>query len=321
MIITITSEKSNGKGKEELITYDVKYYIHELLNKQTLSKIDFSKYSILICDFNEDAIRATGSAKRHFRTLDNMLNFYMEICSKALEVNPSIQIYQNPSKCSWIGNKEKTNSILKTMMQESDIFALPKSTTIQSINDICNIESYPVIMKVPINSGKERKLDCVVYTVKEAKQKYSELFKNYKEIIAIEYINSRIPSLKCNHMLRLFIFNDLIVDWSIRPSSAWNIHASNSIVSKIDSAENYIEPIIKRNMYSILTFIKKIYDKVGKGFFAWDVIYSEKRNKFYICELGLKYFDHFMANKVKGRISKLCMNKDKLKIFYTEYLQ
>ena len=48
-ILTLTSEKNNGKGIEGMIDFDKKYYIHEVLNKS----INFSKYSVLICDFNE----------------------------------------------------------------------------------------------------------------------------------------------------------------------------------------------------------------------------------------------------------------------------
>lgn len=311
-ILTLTSEKNNGKGSEGMIDFDKKYYIHEVLKKN----IDYSKYNVLICDFNEDAIRTNGTAKKHFKTLDKMLSFYKEVCDNALKINPLIQIYQHPRLCSWIGDKQKTNALLANQINEDDFFALPLTTVIHNRSDIETIQTYPVIMKATINTGKERKLDCVVHSAKEAKQKYNEFFKSYKEIIAVEQINSRIPQLKCNHAIRLFIVNDVLVDWSIRPSSTWNIHARNSIVSKLQESEDYIEPIFKDNMERIVSFIKKMYRVLGNGFYAWDVIYS--KNKLYICEIGLKYFDYFMANRVKGRFTKLCMDKKRMTQFYND---
>ena len=259
-----------------------------------------------------NAIRINGTAKKHFKSFSNMISYYEEICEKALKINPSIEIYQNPKKCLWIGNKEKTNSILVNLISEDDFFALPTTTTIHKRCDIDNIKNYPVIMKTTINTGKERQLDCIVHT-KDAKQRYNEFFKSYK-IIAVDQINSYIPQLKCNHAIRLFIVNDSLIDWSIRPSSTWNIHARNSIVSKLQESEDYIAPIFKENMDRIIAFIKKMHGILGNGFYAWDVIYS--KDKFYICEIGLKYFDYFMANRVKGRFTKLCMDKKRMTKVY-----
>jgi len=315
-ILTITSERNNGKGSEGIIDFDKKYYIHELIGKT----IDFSKYKIIICDFNEDAIRRNGTAKKHFKTLDKMLSFYEKICENALEVNPNIVIYQQPSKCSWVGDKQKTNTLLKNIISEDDFFAIPHTTPIHKRCDIDTIKNYPVIMKATINTGKERKLDCLVKSQKEAKQKYNELFKPYKEIIAVEVINSRISQLKCNHAIRLFIMNDMLIDWSIRPSSSWNIHARNSIVSKLQDAEDYIAPIFQENMDKIMSFIKNMHEILGNGFYAWDVIYSNEKNKLYICELGLKYFDYFMANRVNGKMSKLCFSKKKTQTYFIKNL-
>lgn len=313
-ILTLTSEKNNGKGSEGMIDFDKKYYIHELLNKN----IDYSKYNVLICDFNEDAIRSNGTAKKHFKTLDKMLLYYEEICENALKVNPSIKIYQNPKQCSWIGDKQKTNTLLANIIKKEDFFALPLTTVIHNRSDIETIQTYPVIMKATINTGKERKLDCIVHSQKEAKQKYNEFFKCYKEIIAVEQIDSRISHLRCNHVIRLFIVNSYLYDWSIRPSSSWNIHVRNSIISKLEESEKYIEPIIKNNIKKIMSFIKKMHSILGNGFYAWDVIYSKDKNKLYICEIGLKYFDYFMANRVKGRFSKLCMDKKQMTNFYNQ---
>ena len=317
-ILTITSEQNNGKGKENMIKFDTKFYIYELLNKKLLNSINFSNYNILICDYNEDSIRATGLAKKYFKTLENMLLFYEQICENALKQNPLLRIYQQPSKCSWIGNKEKTYQMLKTIINNEDVFAIPTISTINNEDDLSSITSFPIILKTVINTGKERKLDCIVKSLKHAKQKYREFFIKYKEIIAVQYINSRIIHLKCNHFLRLFIINDSLIDWSIRPSSDWNIHSQNTITKKSQSAEDYINPIINEHMEKINYFIKKMYDILGEGFYAWDVIYNKEKNKFFICELGLKYFDYFMANRVKGQFTKLCMDKKHMTKVYND---
>lgn len=321
MILTITSERNNGKGKEDILKFDKKIYVHELLDSKLLNSFNFTKFTILICDFNEDAIRSTGTAKKYFKTIDNMISFYEKICDKAMKSNPNLKIYQDPKKCYWINNKAKTYENLNNIILKTDIFSIPKIYIINSSNDIDKITHYPIIMKTKVNSGKERKLDCIVKTAKEAKQKFNENFKIYKEIIGVQKINSSIPKLNYNHVIRFYIVNDLLIDWSTRPSKTWNIHAKNCTIEKIEQAEKYISPIIQENKKQIECFIKKMYSFLGNGFFAWDVIYCRITNKFYICELGLKYFDYFIANRMKNKSDRLFLNKKKLKNFYITKLK
>lgn len=320
MILTIISFPKNGKGDGDMINFDKSYYIEEFLDENFLNSIEFNKYRILICDFNEDGIR--GDCKKKFRTLDNMLLLYKKICERALEKNPHINIYQHPEKCSWIGNKNKTNKILSLLLNEDDIFLIPKTYTISSYEEIGTIDKYPVLMKINKNLSKtSRTLDTIVYSNQEAKNIYNKTFQKNKNVISLEVIDSYISKLKCFHVIRLFVVNDMLVDWSIRPSKEWNIHASNTKVSKINDAEKYIEPVIKNNISKIMCFIKKVYSITGNGFYSWDLIYSEKVNKFYICEIGLKYFDIYMENRTKGRIDKLSMNRDKMREFYVSFFK
>ena len=324
MILTITSFSKNGKGDGEMINFDKHYFIEKFLDDKFLSSIDFKKYTTLICDFNEDGIR--DHCKKHFRSLEKMLLLYNNICDIAVKENPDIVIYQHPKKCSWIGDKDKTNRIVGNILNENDIFAIPKTYNIRSGKDLDKFNEYPLLMKVNKNFGrKKRELDSVVHSKQEAKDAYNKTFKKYvqkkNDVIALQLIDSFIPKLKCYHVIRFFVVNDILVDWSIRPSKQWSVHAKNTKVGKINDAENYIEPIIKNNMANIMDFIKRIHTITGNGFYCWDFIYSEKFNKFFICELGLKYFDIYMERRVNGKINKLSMDRIKMREFYVNLLK
>lgn len=318
MILTIFSEKKNGKGIEELLKFDNYCYIYDCqikVNKLYIKKkyINFKFIKTLICDFNEDAIRKTGEARAKLKTLQNVIDLYNFICSIAKNENPDIIIYQEPKLCSWLACKYQTYQKLYTLTQNDDLFSLPKYDLIQTKQDLENIDYYPIILKTFVNTGKERKLDTLVKHFREAKSKLNSFDK--KPILALQVINSYIDLLKTYHSLRLIIINDKLVDYYMRPSTSWNVHAKNLNIDKLEKIDIYIKPFIEKNRESIEKFANKIFKICGYGFYAWDVIIYN--DKIYICELGLKYFDYFFKNKLAGRYYKPTIDKK----FMRNYLE
>lgn len=321
MILTIFSEKRNGKGLEELLKFDNNCYIYDCLikdNKVYIKKkpVNFSLYKTLICDFNEDAIRKTGEARSKLKTLQNVIDLYNSICTIAKNENSTLIIYQQPNKCSWMACKYETYQILQNIIKEEDIFRLPNYKLITNKQDLENINYYPIILKTLVNTGKERKLDTQVKHYREAKSKLN-LF-NEKPILALEIVNSYLESLKCYHCLRLIIINDECIDYYMRPSKSWNVHAKNLNVDKMKKSDDYIKPFIEKNKEKIESFANKVFKICGYGFYAWDVIVHNE--KIYICELGLKYFDYFLKNKLKGSYYKSTLDKKYMREYYRQLL-
>lgn len=316
-ILTITSEQRNGKGNEELIHFDNYGYIHncEIVNNKVVinsNPIDFKYYNILICDFNEDAIRSGGETNAKFKKFHTVISFYIKICEIAKRENEHIIIYQDPRKCLFIRDTHSLYSTLESVTTGDDIFNIPKCTIINDLSSLDDIDFYPLLFK-----GKKGLAPKIITSSNDIPTIIDGLKNNSN--LAIQYVNSQLLNLKSNHLLRLVIVNDTLIDYYLKVSNKWNIQMKNINIDKIKSGTNFIKPFIDENINEINNYIKKVHAIYGNGFYVWDVIIQN--NKMYICNIGLKYFDYFLKNTLKNNYYTKSIDTKYMRNYYTNILQ
>lgn len=293
MILTISDGIKNGKGGNEYVTFDLHYYIYQckLINNKLLFNkkvIDLKKISMIFFNYNEDLftynLKWDKNLVNNFKNINEMISLFKEISSFIKKFYPKIIIYQDPNKCFDLGDKNKVYDKIKNI--KNNFIKSPKYTKIVSEACINKINYYPVIIK--ISNGSHSKDDKICNNKNDLLNYYKKNFKNNKNVICIEYIDSKIKSLNCYVCVRLVVINNKILQFYAKPNNNWNIHV-DIIDNKILNTDKFIRKLFIKYKGDIQNYLNKIYSIYGKGCYSYDIIYNEKKNHFYICEIGLKY--------------------------------
>ena len=323
-ILTISDGINNGKGENKMIIFKYHCFIYNCYIKNKFLIINnkicnLLKINKIIFNFNEDLftynLNWDKNLKKRFKNVNKMIQLFKNISILIKKYYPYITIYQDPNKCFDLGDKILTYNKIKDI--SSNIIKIPKYKKINNIDDINNINFYPVILK--ISNGSHSKNDCICNNKKELINNYNKYFKNKKNIICVEFINSYIKELKCNHCIRFMIINNKITDYYFRPSNKWNIHTNDQLQNKqkIIKSDLYFKLYFNKNIDLINEYIDNINNIYGNGFYSIDLILNN--NKLYICEIGLKNYDYSYVDYLKKNnivINKNTLNKYKLKKIY-----
>lgn len=311
-ILTISDGILNGKGRIKYITFDYNYYIYECKIKDQnllINDIIFnlSNISKIIFNFNEDLftynLNWDVNLKKTFKNINDMIKLFKDISNLIHKNYPNIIIFNDPNNCFCLGDKVLLYDKIKHI--EDDLFSIPKYKLISNSNDLMNIDYFPVIIK--ITNGSHADSDKLCNNTKELLKAYNENFENKKNVFVVEYINSYIDELKCNICIRFMVSNNKLMEYYFRPSLNWNIHVSDIDTNMLKVCDLYYEKIYNNHKREIENYFVKISNVLGNGFFAYDIIYSN--NKYYICEIGLKYFDFTMYDKCKDPSGKFYLDK------------
>jgi len=229
-----------------------------------------------------------------------------------------ISIFNNPLNHSIIADKLITYQKLKSC----DYVKIPDFGDITDKNDIKKINNFPIIIsrrkqsgglgKYKINSFK----DFEIYDTHFFKQKYWAKF-----------YYSYLPNTKIFICIRLFIFNNKLIDFVCRPSIDWNVHTGNQIFENkkiIIEADNYFKNYIQNNKIYIQNILDELYNILGNGLYTHDFIIEN--DKLILCELGYKTLDpklikvHTDNNLLNDLSYKISNNPDKVHNIYKELL-
>lgn len=325
LILTINDGERNGKldknNTDNYLNTNFKFCISDcVINKNSLivenNNFDLSNISTVIFNFNEDLLTFKREwnkiFKRKFKTVEDMINNFKEISDFIKKFHPNIVIYNDPNICFELGNKVLVFDRIKNV--QDDLIKVPEYKKILTEYDLITVDFFPCIIKV--TNGSNSKDDTVCKTNEELLKVYNNNFKNKENIFVVEFIDSYIQELDCRHSIRFMVTNNNIMEYYFRGSKNWNIHTNSQISSKIKECDLFYDKIYKIHKPSLENYFNKIYKIYGNGFYAYDIIYNEKQNKYYICELGLKIFDYTFCNYSSKYIDKLSFDKNNLKKYY-----
>ena len=307
MSIFIIDGKNNGKDNiltkyDKIFIYDC-YIQNDILyvNNDTFD----SEIKNVIFDFNETYstynLGWNNHLKKQYLTVQQMIEAFCSISTYIKTHFPNIVIYNDPNIWFKFGSKIEIYKAITNI--KNDVFKFFKYSNIQSIEDIENIDFYPVIIKTDI--GSHTKNDTICKDEVMLKECYNEKFKHENNVICIEYKNTYIDEIDKYMCVRLMVINEIIYDFYARPSNSWNIHTDDQCASSIVKTNHYFMEFFEKNKYIINDFIKQFHSISGNGFFVYDVILSD--NNLYLCEVGLKFYDSTYSNFLKK--NKIKLNK------------
>ena len=324
-IITIYDIEFNGKtGKKIYQKYHQKYNscilnfkennrLHfnylRLKNKNLFyqkKKINMKEYNIIIFNYGED----TYLSKEYLNKIIPIYNFLKETYKH-------LYFFNNPLNHSIICDKLITYRTL----QHCTYVKIPKYGVINKKKNIKNIKRYPVIISKRKQSGGLGK-----YIIKNKKDfdEYDDTF--FKNKFWATFYKSYLPNTKIFISIRLFIFNNILVDFVCRPSLNWNCHTGNQVSNKdiILNANHFFDTFKKKNKHYIQNILNELYVILGNGFYAHDFLLVN--DKLILCELGYKILDpklihiHTKFNLLDKLSHKICNNSEKIHIKYKNLL-
>lgn len=313
-ILTLTDQNinnyNNGKGDKNLIIFDLHYYFEQCTIKDNMLNIDnnfldLTNIKTVIFNYNEDRL----SKLYNNNTIKNDIIY--KIANLINNKYKHITIYNDPLKCFILGNKLETYSKIKDI--SNSIFKIPKFIKINCINDLKNIDFFPIIIKYYINGAT---LDTICKNYNEVLEIYNKKFNNKNNIMCVEYINSYIKELNTNNSIRFFIINNKIIDFYFRCSNKWNIHTQDSNLTLFKYSNEFFKEFFKKNYLLIENYINNLHKIFDNGFFVFDIILNN--NKLYICEGGLKIFDYLKTNNIN--LNKISLDKIKLRKLYEKII-
>lgn len=301
-------------GKANILNYPT-YYIDTLFisnNKLLYKNSDILKgIKTIIFDFNEALLFFPTNLSIRFHNKENLKKYMIDIYNFINE-NYNITIYNRPDLCYIMGDK----NLCYNLLQQNALLKnyIPKYISFNNINDINKIDFEDVIFKETIGSNSKYDFIC----------KKNEIHNNIypgKKYIASEFIDTYIPELQTNNMIRFMIINNTLIDFHFISSEKKNIHPIDQNMNKFEIGNTYFSNIL--NNIEIQKIINSIYSIFGNCIYVIDAVLT-KDNKLYICELGLKFFmDSYISHikKYNTKINKISFDKKKLINFYMNIIE
>lgn len=321
-LLVISDGKYNGKGSNIILGLGKHLFIYNITlsnNKLYYNNIliNLNIINTIIFNYNEALFTFTlnwdSNLIKRFKSSNDMICLFTEINNLVMNIYPNIIIYNDPLKCFCLG--DKINVYNKISYINNNIISVPKYLKLTNQEDISTINFFPVIIK--ISNGSNTKNDTICHTNIELLSIYNKYFKNINNVLCVQYINSHIKYLKCNHSIRFMVINNTLIDYYIRPSNEWNIHTNEQDSRKIYESDTYFKEFFNKNKLEIDKYLNDIFQIFGHGFYAYDLILYN--NKLYICEIGLKMFDDTYVEFLKNnniQLDKISTNFKKLKKYY-----
>ena len=317
-IITFYDTEFNGKtGKEVFKDFSYKSCVLDFKNNLRInigdvninakkvfykdSEIDFNNYDKIIFNYGEDSLLAVN----YLIKAKEILN----IC----KINNKLQIYNNPENHSLITDTLITYDILNNCQYVK----VPEYSHDKSFCE--NESNFPLIVSVREQSGGEGKY---LIRNKEEMNQYDPDF--FEDKFFSKFYNSMFPGTDYKISIRIFVFNNKLIDFVIRPSNDWNVHCDNQVKNKeiILYMNNYFDSYFEENKEYVENILNELYEIVGNGLYAHDCLFVE--NKLVFCELGYKTIDpklikFYNENGIQLE-NKICIDKMKVHETYKNLL-
>lgn len=257
----------NFKGNKRIKFDEIKIKNDNLINIINNDVINLDKIKIIIFNYGED----NPLSKLYINSCIDIYNFIKRKYNK-------IKIFNDPHNHNIISDNYITYSKLKN----NKLINIPDFNLIKDINDVKQINKFPIIVsKRQQTGGKEKfKINCV--------NEFDNI--EYKNKYWCKFYDSFLPNTKYRIGIRLFIYNNILIDYSCRPSLEWNIHNGNQIkdVTILKKADDFFKDYIKNNN-DLQSMLDELYKILGNGLYGHDFILHN--NKLILCELGYKTLD------------------------------
>ncbi len=214
--------------------------------------IDFNKYQIVIFNYGEDVI-------------DVEINYikFAKLLYKFITSNfPEIKIFNNPMNHNLICD----TLITYEKLQYCKYVNIPEFGNLE-VNNLNSINVFPCIIslrhqtggdgKYLINNKNELKnFDCKLLDVPALNVSINQS-NNSKcnKIFWAKFYNSKFKETDYNISIRMYIFNNQLIDFIARPSKDWNCHAKNADWQNKDliyDVDNYFSKYFKDNKINIV---------------------------------------------------------------------
>lgn len=273
-ILWVFDRIGNFKGSKS-----VRYILAKKLNIHiipwnTQEKINYSMYKKVIFDFNEDLI---GKGKK-IVVLERM-------ATQFLSENKNGVLFNNPRFFKHITDKYDTYQMLKK--GENEVVKIPKF----ACNISKDIDYYPVILKSKKNASNDGK-DVICKNYKQLIYYFNKNKFNKDNIIISQLVNSYDNIEKKFHKVRWMVFGNKIIEQQVCFNKVFNVHNKNTSTKMFLKAKPRYEEFKNRNINEIQKFLDFHKSVFGEGFICFDVIFDFVENKIYLCETGIKFYDH-----------------------------
>lgn len=306
---TIIIRDCNYNGKNNILDYSL-FLLNDIYivdNKLICNNIDILKnVKNVIFDFNESLLFFPPVVRNRFKNKNNMKQFIIKIAGIIKKIYKKICIYNDPNKCYILGDKYLQYDFLTSSLGESKIINIPKYKNINVNNYNKETIHFPAFFREICGSCSKN--DFIAYNDNDV-EKHLKQNVNY---IASDFINSYIPELNCNNMIRFLVINNKLIDYHFICSNKKNIHPKDQIPDLINKGDIYFKnELMRLNINEFCNQINKIF---GNGFYAIDCVYGSN-GKLYLCEIGLKFFmgEYVSFLSKKGiNLNKVSLNKNKL---------
>lgn len=283
--------------------------------------IDLNKYQTVIFNYGEDVVDVEI----------NYIKFAKLIYEFITNNFPKIKIFNNPMNHNLICDTLITYEKLKYCKYVN----IPEFGNLE-VNNFNSVNVFPCIISLRHQTGGDGKY----------------LIKNKHELLNFDYKLLDIPALnvsinqssnsKCNKIfwarfynstfkdtdynisIRMYIFNNQLIDFIARPSKDWNCHAKNSDWKNkglIYEVDKYFSEYFNDNKVLIQNMLNELYEILGNGLYTHDFVFNN--NKLILCELGYKVLDPkhmYYYDKYNLNIDKTCFDKFKIKEKYKNLL-
>jgi hypothetical protein len=259
----------NFKENKRIKYDEIKIINNQLFDLKNNKIIDLINIKVIIFNYGED----NPISKIYVNKCLNIYNFISKNYN-------NIKIFNNPNNNDIISDTLITYQKLK----KCKFIKIPLFFNIKDKNDLNKINDYPaIISKRKQTSGRGK---IFINSINELKK-----VKDLNDIFYSKFYNSYLPETKIFISIRLYIFNNKLIDFSCRPSLNWNVHIFNQINDKniIIKAEKYFYNYIQNNKTYINNLLNELYEILGNGLYGHDFIINN--NKLILTELGYKTLD------------------------------
>ena len=324
-ILIIYDKNNNGKTGKKIFEDYHKKYKDCILNFNNSERIYFKNinlinnflfhkkekiiikyFNIVIFNYGEDCSLSKDYLKKTIPIYNFIKNNYTHI-----------SIFNNPLNHNLITDKFITYKKLKNCKYvKIPDFGVTKK------KNLVNIKKFPIIISRRKQSGGIGKYKI---NSKDELQKLDDNFIKNKFWATFYY--SYLPNTNIFICIRLFIFNNKLVDFICRPSLDWNVHTGNQILNNkelIIKADKFFHDYQNNNNKYIQHILDELFNILGNGLYTHDFILVN--NKLILCELGYKVLDpklikvHTDYDLLKDLSNKICNNPDKVHNVYKQLL-
>lgn len=248
-------------------------------------KVDLNSIKIAVFIFTSEDSVITEECRNYLLNIEDILFHYKHI-----------KIVNKPSSVI----KQNSKIYLYSLLKENKIENIPMFKKLETVDQIEDINYYPVILRKDLLFGGKCMTKC--NNKLELINEFNSI-ENKDNLFAVQFLNSEYKNIQ-GVLLRVIVINNTILTYYLvnDPNGEWNVHTSSgwdrndfNILNK--SNEDLIDESLFKHLISIM----------GLGTYAFDCIIHN--NKIIILEVNVKF------SLIKYQIREFNTNLHNFKLF------